>query len=423
MTVSNLPHDPAPTGRESGSLLHNLVLFGRVLRGLGIEVNPGRMIEVSQALQFVQISQKSDFYHTLRSLLVNRRHDLEKFDMAFDLFWKRPTGGGLDVNLQDLLTDRLRQEEPARIVTPPPLETSGEEPIGEPDEEEAESIQEVIEVTRTYSARELLLHKDFADLTAAETEAIKRVIAQLIWQLGERRTRRMKPGEGRLLDLRRSLRRSFRYGGELLEWRHRVPKVKPRPLVVLADISGSMERYTRLLIHFLYSLAEGMAQRVEVFTFGTRLTHITRQLNNRDIDRAIDDVSYAVQDWSGGTRIGEALKTFNFTWSRRVLRGGAIVLLISDGWDRGDPRLLRREIARLNLFCHRLIWLNPLLGSDRYEPLTRGLVAALPYIDDFLPVNNLSSLETLADHLLSLDSGKTGRKSRLRGAAFIGRRR
>jgi hypothetical protein len=255
-----------------------------------------------------------------------------------------------------------------------------------------------------------LRHKDFADLTSDELAAIKHLMANLVWRLGERRTRRRKPGPGEGVDLRRTLRRSFKYGGEVLEWAHREPKFKPRPLVILADVSGSMERYTRLLLHFLYSLAEGLDQVVETFLFSTRLTRITRQLRGRDVDQALREVSRAVSDWSGGTRIGEALKTFNFGWGRRVLGRGAVVLLISDGWDCGDVSLLHEEMARLQRNCYRLVWLNPLLGSPGYEPLTRGMQTALPFVDDFLPIHSLSSLEDLAEHLVRLDERRLARR-------------
>jgi uncharacterized protein with von Willebrand factor type A (vWA) domain len=228
--------------------------------------------------------------------------------------------------------------------------------------------------------------------------------------LGERRTRRKHPGDGDSIDLRRTLRKSFNYGGEVLIWAWLEPKFKQRPLVVIADISGSMERYTHLLLHFLYSLSEGLPQRVESFVFSTCLTRITRQLKAKDIDRALQQVSSAVPDWSGGTRIGEALKAFNYLWGRRVLGQGAIVLLISDGWDRGSADLLRVEVARLQRSCHRLIWLNPLLGSEAYQPLARGMSTALPYIDDFMPVHNLASLEDLAQHLQSIGQSRPFRR-------------
>jgi uncharacterized protein with von Willebrand factor type A (vWA) domain len=235
------------------------------------------------------------------------------------------------------------------------------------------------------------------------------LMADLTWELGRRWTRRQKPGRGPTFDMRRSLRHNLRYGGEMIEWPTRKKKHKPRPLIVIADISGSMERYTRLLLHFIYGLSEGMNEVVEAFVFSTRLTRITRHLRNKDIDKAMHQISRAVPDWSGGTRIGEAFKRFNFDWARRVLGRGAVVLIISDGWDRGEPELLGEEIARLQRSCYRLIWLNPLLGSPRYEPLTRGIQAALPYIDDFLPVHNLASLEELAELLAKVPS-RSGRR-------------
>ncbi|MCA9940160.1 MAG: VWA domain-containing protein [Anaerolineales bacterium] len=402
----------------NGQLLNNLILFGRLLRDLGMDVNPGRMIDVVHALQYVEIGRRDDFYHTLRTLLVNRRDDLAVFDQAFNLFWRRPTDGSIELNLGDLLQKR---DQPPTLVMPPPLEEESAAPASPKQQEGDEETQEIIEVTRTFSTREVLRQKDFGDLSGEELAAIRRMMARLIWRLGERRTRRQQPGRGWRLDLRRSLRRNFRYGGEQLQWLRLTPRIKPRPLVIIADISGSMERYTRLLLHFLYSLAEGLDQRVEVFVFSTRLTRITRQLRSRDVDRALQEVAQTVPDWSGGTRIGDALKAFNFAWGRRVLRGGALVLLISDGWDRGDPELLRREMARLQRTSHRLVWLNPLLGSPRYEPLTRGIRAALPYIDDFLPVHNLVSLEDLALHLAQLDEKRSSRRQPIKtsGAAFV----
>ncbi len=218
------------------------------------------------------------------------------------------------------------------------------------------------------------------------------------------------PGKGNLVDLRRTLRSSLRSEGEIFSWSYREQKTKPRPLVVIADISGSMERYTRLLLHFIYGMKSGLTQPVEAFVFSTRLTRITRPLQIRDLDLALKNVGNLVNDWAGGTRIGESLKTFNFEWGRRVLGRGAIVLIISDGWDRGDADLLKGEMARLKRNCNRLIWLNPLLGAKEYEPLTRGIQAALPYIDNFLPVHNLASLEDLADRLADINRHPNGGK-------------
>jgi len=237
------------------------------------------------------------------------------------------------------------------------------------------------------------------------------MIAELVWDVGARRTRRWAAGDGRLLDLRRTLRAGLRHGGELVELQRRSPREKPRPLVLICDISGSMEQYTRMLLHFMHTVFS-QRRRVEAFLFATRLTRVTRQLAHRGVDRAVSEVSRTVPDWAGGTRIGDALKTFNYRWSRRVLGSRAVVMVISDGWDRGDPEALSAELARLQRSCHRLVWLNPLLGSGDYQPLTRGMQAALPHVDDFMPVHNLTSLEQLARNLNRLSPRTPLRRQR-----------
>jgi uncharacterized protein with von Willebrand factor type A (vWA) domain len=377
-------------------LMHNLILFGRVLRGLGLEVDPGRMTDLATALEHVEIGRRQDFFYTTQSLLVRRREDLAPFKEAFDLFWVDPrdrvaarAGGG----------DGLPFTRPE--FGPPPLQPAAV-PEARADAAHGEDEPLFVEATYSPSDREALRQKDFSQLSEAEIRAIKAMMSDLRWQPGMRRTRRLIVGRGTALDLRRTLRMNLRHGGEMLRLAERENKIKPRPLVVIADISGSMERYTRLLLHFIYSLTAGLEQPVETFVFSTRLTRITRQLRQRSVDRALRDVSRAVRDWSGGTRIGDALKGFNFAWARRVMRSSAVVLIISDGWDRGDPAMLAHEMARLQRSCHRLIWLNPLLGSASYEPLARGMQAALPYVDDFLPVHNLASLEDLVRRLVEI---------------------
>lgn len=382
---------------DSGNLLHNLVLFGRVLRGLGMDaVGPGRVMDLANALELIQIGRRQEFYYAAQSLLVHRHEDIPLFRDAFDLFWVDP---------RDRVVARGARVDEAPFTrpefTPPPLQQS---PAPEPEINDEDGVEErlVIEATYSPSDREALKRKDFSQLTDEEVRAIKALMDDVLWRPGTHRTRRLIAGRGATLDLRRTLRRSMKHGGELLLFAEREPKIKPRPLVVIADISGSMERYTRLLLHFIYSLTAGLAQPVETFVFSTRLTRITRQLRQRSVDRALRDVSRAVTDWSGGTRIGEALKEFNYHWARRVLRSRSVVLVISDGWDRGEPALLKREMARLQRSCRRLIWLNPLLGAPDYEPLARGMQAALPHVDDFLPVHNLASLEDLAKQLAAL---------------------
>ncbi len=271
----------------------------------------------------------------------------------------------------------------------------GEKETKQPDPENSEQVM-------IYSSLEVLRQKNFEEFTREELREARRLMAALDWQLGERQTRRKRPARhGAQIDFTRVLRRNLKYGAELVQLPERERRSKPRPLVVLADVSGSMERYTRMVLHLLHALSHEVA-RVEVFTFGTRLTRITPDLKRRDVDASLARVAQHVPDWSGGTRIGETLKTFNFKWARRVLRAGAVVLVISDGWDRGDLSLLQREMARLQRSCFRLIWLNPLLGAPSFEPRAQGLQVALPYVDDLLPVHNLASLEMLVAKLSTL---------------------
>jgi uncharacterized protein with von Willebrand factor type A (vWA) domain len=389
---------PSTSGntQELGHILHNLMFFGEVLRRLGLDFGSGNMLDLVRATEDVSIGRKQDFRYAARCLLVHRKQDLPLFDEAFQVFWRRPATGQSPLDLRSMGEER-RYRTPQ--VIPPPVSDSDTE-RGEGDSQEG---QPIVDLSRTYSAREVLREKDFADFTPAEIAQARAMMAELSWDLGRRRTRRLIPGEGASLDLRRTFRRNLKYGGELLELARRQPKDKPRPLVLICDVSGSMERYTRMLLHFIHTIAGGWGH-VEAFLFATRLTRITRFLGYRSVDQAVNEVARVVPDWAGGTRIGDTLKTFNFRWARRVMRNGAVVLVISDGWDRGEPELLAREMARLQRSCHRLIWLNPLLGSPNYQPLTQGMQAALPYVDDFLPVHNLNSLEALARHLNRLGS-------------------
>ncbi len=375
---------------------------------MGLDVDTGRMIDLSQAIEFIPIGSKTDFYYTLRGLLVHRHEDIALFDRAFAAFWRNRRaewGSGNAISAGE-----VRRPPRPRIVAPP-LRLPGQDPETDPKTNQSQSDEPpILQVTKTYSVREVLRKKNFAELDPEEMEAIQRMLAEFDWKPGCRRTRRRHPGHGPLMDMRNVLRHNIHYGGEIIDWTYKEPKMKPRPLVILADISGSMERYTRLLLHFLYGVNQQIAQGVETFVFSTRLTRITRHLGDKDIDQALREIGQSVQDWSGGTRIGDALKSFNYIWARRVLARGAVVLLISDGWDRGDAEVLQREIARLRRSCYRLIWLNPLLGDAQYEPLARGMQTALPYIDDFLPVHNLASLEDLAGHLARLNEERQPRR-------------
>jgi uncharacterized protein len=366
-------------------LLDNLLVFGRLLRTLGLEVHMGRMLDVVDALQHVDLGERDEVYHTCRALLVHRREDLAVFDRAFEAFWRGRRG----ISLEAATVGPDTEDAASAAVPPAPgVEMTGDSVGGDT----------AAGTLRTWSDAATLANKDFAAFTADEVAVARVALDRLAWNPGQRKTRRWVSGRGPRIDLRRALAHSVQTGGDVFKLPRRRRRIRPRPIVLLCDISGSMERYSRMLLHFAHSL-EQRHQRVEVFLFSTQLTRITTELRTRGLDAAIADVARAVPDWSGGTRIGEALRQLHQRWMRRVLHGGPVVLLISDGWDRGDPSVLRRQIARLQRSCHRLVWLNPLIGTADYAPLTRGLQAALPFVDDFLPARTLSNLTDLAVHL------------------------
>ena len=392
------------------ALLPNLLHFGRVLRSLGLDVGAGRMIEVPSALAQVDLGRRADVYFTLRSLMVHRHQDLAIFDEAFRVFWRPPAGAGTANDLR-AMGERRRSGKPQIDV-----------PASQPDASDGASVPRRVETIQrvaplSYSGQDVVRTKDFALLTSEELDQARAMIAGLKLDLGERRTRRWARATRGLPDLRRVVARNLRHGGEPFVLPRRERRLRRRPLVLLCDVSGSMERYARMLLHFMHSLAGGMDD-VEAFVFATRLTRVTRRLQRGQASEALRDVTRQASDWGGGTRIGDAVRAVNVRWGRRALRRGPVVLLISDGWDRGEPEALAREMARLQRSCHRLVWLNPLLGSAEYRPLTRGMRAALPFVDDFLPVHNLESLEALAAHLNALPPQR-----RLRSAGPLSRSR
>jgi hypothetical protein len=372
-------------------LLHNLLHFTELLHAAGLDVPAGRMADVTHALEHIDIGRRTDFYFTLRSLLVHHSQDFPLFDDAFRTFWRPPAG--------EWSAEDLRAMGEQRRVGPPQVDFP---PVDRAvDDLPAAALPDPVErvAAMTYSDRDVSRTKDFADFTDVEIEQARRAMALLSWDVGERRTRRWTPERhAHAIDLRRLVSRSSRAGGELIELPSRARKTQRRPLVLICDVSGSMEHYARLLLHFVHGLS-ARAWRVETFLFATRLTRVTRDLRRQDTRTSVRRIPSRIPDWGGGTRIGDALRAFNTRWSRRVMGHGPVVLLISDGWDRGEPDVLRREMARLHRSSYRLIWLNPLLGSPEYRPLTRGMQAALPFLDDFLPVHNLASVEALAEHL------------------------
>lgn len=373
--------------KSDGNLLRNAVLFGRLLRSLGMNVTPTQVVDVVESLNHIHIGNRSDFKDGLRALLVHRHEQIPLFDQAFDLFWVARSENELDsLDVGSLRPQRKQQPQIEKVKD-----------IDEDQKGDAEESDDPIrETIQTYSDIDLLRQKDFARLDEDELAKMRKLMSAISWQLKPRRTRRTEQDQrGTILDLRRTIRHNIRHGGEIVNLLKRKRKVKRRPLVLICDISGSMERYSRVLLQFIYMVSSHI-DRVESFVFGTRLTRITRQLRHRDINHALSEASRTVNDWAGGTRIGESIRTFNYRWARRVLNQGAVVLIISDGWDRGDVEVLRTEMDRLHRSCYRLIWLNPLLGDEDYQPLVRGIQAALPHVDDFLPVHNLASLEQLA---------------------------
>jgi uncharacterized protein with von Willebrand factor type A (vWA) domain len=370
--------------------LDNLVIFGRVLRRAGIPVQPGRLVDVVEALRHVDMSQRGEVQAACRALLVQRHDQLEMFDRVFAAFWRddhereRPDGPAGEPRTAEVVIEQIMLLDAGAAST----DAHDDMPASE-------------RAVKTWSDRGGLVDKDFAVFTADEQEQARRLLSGLVWHPGVRRTRRWIRGRGPRVDLRRAIAGSLRTGGEIVRLPRRARRIRPRPLVLLCDVSGSMEQYSRTLLQFAHALAS-RHRRVEAFLFSTRLTRITAQLRKRHPDEAMVAVSRSVSDWSGGTRIGEAVKDFHHRWGRRALAGGAVVLLISDGWDRGEPEQLRDQIARLQRRCHRLIWLNPLIGTADYAPLTRGLQAALPFVDDFLPARTLRNLADLAGHLNTL---------------------
>jgi uncharacterized protein with von Willebrand factor type A (vWA) domain len=365
----------------------NVLLFGRLLRRAGLPVHHTRLLDAIRALQAVGIRRREDVRAALLALLVHRHEDIARFDAAFALFFRDHTPSSSRLGLFSL------GERPRVVARPLPGSTV---PV-EVEDVGADDAPASDRVVSAYSAAAISRTKDFADFSAAELEEARRALSQLPWRLGRRRTRRWERRGSTAVDLRPVLRRSLTRG-ELFDLAYRRRRTSPRPIIFIADVSGSMERYSRILLHFAYGLSRHV-RHVEAFVFATTLTRITHRVAQRGSERAVTSVIREVTDWGGGTRIGESLRLFNVRWSRRVMRHGPIVLIVSDGWDRGDPAMMARELGRVKRSCRRLIWLNPLLGSASYEPLTRGIQAAMPYIDDFLPAHNLASLEQLADHL------------------------
>ena len=368
---------------SADALVRHVVTFGRVLREAGLEIGPGRVADALAALDAVELGRQDDVYWSLRTTLVTRWEEIEPFDRAFNAWFLRAP---------------MLPEARIAMTQPPPrgLARRGD-PLRGADRPD---IPDPLEIGS--SAVEVLRRRDFATMTPEEFARARALMRKLAVARPRRRSRRLRAhSRGSELDLRRLARRSLATGGEPIALSFRRRLEVSRRVVALCDISGSMEAYTRALLLFMHAVVE--AGRVEVFAFGTRLTRLTVALRSRDPEQALAAAATTVVDWASGTRIGASLKTFNDEWGRRGLTRGAVVLIVSDGWERQDPDLLRREMARLARTAYAVVWVNPLKGHADYEPLGAGMQAALPYVDRFLPGHNIASLEELADSLASIE--------------------
>jgi hypothetical protein len=378
----------ASRGKHQGdAIARHVVTFGRVLREAGLEIGPGRVIDALRALDAVDLTKQPDVYFALRQTLVSRHDELDLFDRAFSAWFLRAPV---------LPPVRSRASAPAPVIV-------GEAPVDRLRSADAEEEPGSDPLELGASAHELLREKDFGEMTGDELRRIRELIATIARRRPRRSSRRLLADpRGDALDLRRLIRQSLRTGGDPVDRPYRARKEVPRKLVVLVDVSGSMDSYARALLLFLHAVV-GTGRGVEAFAFGTRLSRLTPDLATRDPEAALERCTEAVVDWGSGTRIGASLREFNEVYGRRALSRGAIVLVVSDGWERDDPDLVGREMARLARAAYAVVWVNPLKGNPAYQPLAGGMRAALPYVDRFLPGHNLRSLEELATVLAGIE--------------------
>ncbi len=403
---------------DDGKLVRNIVHFARALRKAGLPVGPGRVIDAIRAVEAAGFSDRTDFYWTLHACFVSRPDQRAVFAQVFRLYWRDPR---YLEHMMSMLLPSVRgaqEERKARAAEKRAAEAllDGVErdlpDLPETGDEDESQIE--IDASRTMSAKERLKTLDFEQMSNDEMAQARRMLAQLSLPVSPLRSRRTRAeARGRLPDWRRTMRDALRGGGEIREFARQNRRLRWPNLVVICDISGSMSQYSRMALHFLHAVANTQGAgwaRVHAFTFGTRLTNITRQLATRDVDAALDAAGTEARDWEGGTRIGAALHEFNRDWSRRVLGTGAVILLITDGLDRGDGEQLSAEMERLHLSARRLIWINPLLRWDGFAPKAAGIRAMLPHVDCFRAGHNIVSLEGLAQAIsTATDQGEKPR--------------
>jgi uncharacterized protein len=400
---------------EDGKLAHNIAHFARALRKAGLPVGPGRTLDAVNAVAAAGFDRREDFYYTLQAIFVSRPEERPTFAQVFRLFWRDPR---YLEHMMSLMLPQVRGVQEDRVAQAAEKRAAqalldGQLPPAPRETPEAEEIE--IDATATMSAEERLKTLDFEQMSADEIAAAKRMLARLSLPVQPLKTRRSQASTlTARIDARRTLRQAMRTGGELTTLMYKAPVTRWPNLVVLCDISGSMAEYSRMVLHFVHAVANRKGQgwaKVHAFTFGTRLTNITRHLRARDVDAALRAAGSEAQDWSGGTRIGQCLHSFNTDWSRRVLGQGAVVLLITDGLDRDDTSLLAKETERLHLSCRRLIWLNPLLRWTGFAPKAQGIRAILPHVDSFRAGHSIASLEALGQAIS--EPGDRGERDRL----------
>ena len=397
-----LPLQPTVTSR-----LHDAItVFGRFLRQAGCSVGTVEIMNAIESSSHIELANREDFRQAMKACFITDYKLLPLFDQLFDLYWRNPDRiENVSQILRKLYESRLTQtdlksmkERDQKLIYKKVDDSQERDENSEKDQEDEKTYDVFL-----YSPQEILRSKRFDEYSNEELDLAREFIARWEWRLGEKRLRRLEPGRKPLrLNIRQTIRENIFPSQDFIELHWKQKKVKPRPLVIITDISGSMETYTRILLHFMYTLNTAH-KNLEAFTFGTRLNRITHYLRKKDVNDALELVNNSVKDWSGGTKIGENLEAFNRKWTRRVLSGGAVVLLISDGWDTGNIELLRKQTDRLHRSCHRLIWLNPNLGYKDFQPLTQGVQAILSNVDDFLPIHNLNSLVDLGKALSRFD--------------------
>jgi hypothetical protein len=386
---------PEAAGAPAQEALARLIGFGRELRRRGLPVGTGRIVTFCRSAAALGALDREDLYWAGRASLVSRREDLEAFEAAFEAWFRQGIRIELDLPGADAAAESLDEGEEGELeVVEERILAREWHETQEGDEAEGEASIRIVA-----SAMEVLREKSFADLTEEERRRVALVIRRLAVQVPIRKTRRYRPAaSGPRFDVKRTIRRSLRTQGEPFHRAWRARGTRSRPLLLILDISGSMAPYSRALVQFAFA-AMAAGRRVEVFCFGTRLTRVTRTLRTKDPDRALHEIGRLVEDWEGGTRIGASLKELLDGWSQRAALRGSVAVVCSDGLERGEPDLLREQMARLRRLVHKVVWVNPLKGSPHYEPLARGMAAALPSIDEFLPGHNLESLEDLAGAL------------------------